>query len=57
MIGHIRRIPVKDSRPLIEEYHYSKNLPAGKNICFGWFLKEETTPDDLLVGTRERLYA
>ena len=41
MIGQIRRISVKDARPLVEEFHYSRNLPSGKNICFGWFLPEE----------------
>jgi len=51
MIGEIRRVSVAEARPLVQEYHYSKNLPAGKNVCFGWF-----TPDDnSLVG--ETLYA
>lgn len=60
MLGQIRRISVKEARPLVEEYHYSKNLPAGKNICFGWFLKDgESEPTDLLGSERERerLYA
>lgn len=56
MIGQIRRISVKEARPLVEEYHYSGNLPSGKNICFGWFLPEENAAADLF-GNRERLYA
>jgi len=34
----VRRIDKKTARPIIEQYHYSGNVPAGKNIYFGWFV-------------------
>jgi hypothetical protein len=34
----VRRLDKQTSRPIIEKYHYSGNVPAGKNIYFGWFL-------------------
>jgi len=41
---------------LVEKYHYSKNLPAGKNICFGWFLPEPEEETDLF-GEKKTPYA
>ena len=37
----IRRIDKKTSIPVIEKYHYSQNVPAGKNIYFGYYVNED----------------
>lgn len=37
----IRRITQAEARTIVDTYHYSRNVPAGKNIHFGWFLGEE----------------
>ena len=34
----VRRLDKKTAKPIIEKYHYSGNVPAGKNIYFGWFV-------------------
>lgn len=34
----VRRIDKKTAAPVIEQYHYSKNVPAGKNIYFGYYV-------------------
>ena len=36
----IRPITKKEAAPVINQYHYSKNVPAGKNIYFGCFVGE-----------------
>ena len=37
----IRRITQAQARTIVDVFHYSKNVPAGKNVHFGWFLDEE----------------
>jgi hypothetical protein len=37
----IRRISQSEARSIVDTYHYSRNVPAGKNVHFGWFLGEE----------------
>jgi hypothetical protein len=34
----VEEIPVRIAKPFVEANHYSRNLPAGKNVCFGAFL-------------------
>jgi hypothetical protein len=34
----IRRISQAEARTIVDTYHYSKNVPAGKNVHFGWFI-------------------
>jgi hypothetical protein len=34
----VRPITKREATPVIENYHYSKNVPAGKNLYFGWFV-------------------
>ena len=31
----VRPITKREATPVIENYHYSKNVPAGKNLYFG----------------------
>jgi hypothetical protein len=38
----IRRITQAEARSVVDTFHYSKNVPAGKNIHFGWFLNDES---------------
>jgi len=33
----IKLLPLKEAKPFIETWHYSKKVPTGKNIFFGWF--------------------
>ena len=40
----VRSITKKEVAPVVEQFHYSKNVPAGKNIYFGYFV------DDLLYA-------
>lgn len=37
----IRRITQAEARTVVDIYHYSRNVPAGKNVHFGWFLEGE----------------
>jgi hypothetical protein len=41
MIGTVKIINLKDAREFIEKWHYSKKVPTGKNIFFGWYINEE----------------
>lgn len=34
----IQEIPLALARPFIEKWHYSKRVPTGKNVFFGWFI-------------------
>ena len=34
-------IDCASARQIVEKWHYSKRLPTGKNICFGWMLGGE----------------
>lgn len=34
----VKKISLAEAKPVIERYHYSKNVPAGKNIYFGFFV-------------------
>lgn len=34
-------ISSKEAKPFIEKWHYSKLVPAGKNIFYGWFISGE----------------
>ena len=36
----VRRITKKEATPIIKGYHYSKNIPAGKNIYFGYYVND-----------------
>jgi hypothetical protein len=37
----IRRITQAEARSIVDTYHYSRNVPAGKNVHFGWFIDGE----------------
>jgi hypothetical protein len=37
----VRRITHQDAKPFIECWHYSKVVPTGHNIFFGWFFGDE----------------
>lgn len=34
-------ISCNDAARMVEAWHYSKRMPTGKNICFGWWIGEE----------------
>lgn len=36
----LHRIDLKTARPFIEQWHYSKRVPTGRNIFFGWFYED-----------------
>lgn len=35
--AELRIITARQARPFVERWHYSKNVPGGKNVFFGWF--------------------
>ena len=37
----LKKISLKEAKPFIEKWHYSKKVPTGKNIFFGWFIENE----------------
>ena len=37
----VLEISLHDAKAFIETYHYSKIVPAGQNIFFGWFLEND----------------
>ena len=37
----VRRIDKKTAKTVIETYHYSRNVPAGKNIYFGYYVQND----------------
>ena len=37
----VRRIDKKTAKTVIEMYHYSRNVPAGKNIYFGYYVQND----------------
>jgi hypothetical protein len=37
----IERIDTETARSFVELWHYSGNVPSGKNVCFGWFVESE----------------
>lgn len=40
MKGWVTPIPHEAAVPFIENYHYSHNVPTGKNFFFGWFVED-----------------
>jgi hypothetical protein len=34
----VRQIPLAVAKPFIERWHYSRGIPTGKNVFFGWYL-------------------
>ena len=37
----IERIDIETARAFAELWHYTGNLPQGRNVCFGWFVEGE----------------
>jgi hypothetical protein len=37
----VRLLDYKTAQPFVEKWHYSANMPSGKNICFGGFIGNE----------------
>jgi len=40
-VFEFRIIDLQTAKPFIETWHYSKKVPSGKNIFFGWFVGSE----------------
>jgi hypothetical protein len=38
---HVRTISLQEAKPFIEQWHYSKRCPRGKNIFFGAYLGDK----------------
>lgn len=41
-LKYVKEIPLEIARPFIEQWHYSRMVPTGKNVFFGWYI---TVPD------------
>jgi hypothetical protein len=39
-LHYVKEIPLTIARPFIEKWHYSKKVPTGKNIFFGWYITD-----------------
>jgi hypothetical protein len=37
----VKEISLKEAKPFIEKWHYSKRVPTGKNIFFGWYIEDQ----------------
>ena len=37
-LHYVREIPLETARTFIENWHYSRKIPTGKNVFFGWYV-------------------
>jgi hypothetical protein len=38
LLHYVQEIPLTTARPFIENWHYSRKVPTGKNVFFGWYV-------------------
>ena len=53
-LHYLKEIPLTIARPFIEKWHYSRNVPTGKNIFLGWYITDFTRHGNPLRGGRFR---
>jgi len=53
--SEVREVTIEIARPFIENWHYSRCVPTGKNIFLGWYVKSDALRADDLFG--DTLYA
>ena len=37
-LHYVQEIPLETARAFIENWHYSRKVPTGKNVFFGWYI-------------------